>query len=243
MVLQTQNMYYPNKHMDGWQLLKHPGIQLWKGNFTHLFKLFPQSISRTFLFDRFKKWLSVPAEGMHGGRIAAAMLASTSTLVLLYPLDHIRTMLTASVTPIGSQAIYRGPWDCLRTTISRDGVLSLYRGMGISLLGIAGCMGTSLAVYEGIPKRTLYSPYINLLPAVGVTVFAQSLFYPIDTIRRRLQLNGTMGCVNRYTGSLDCFTKMMAEEGWKSLYKGAGINAIRVASLALLQLQVYIWLS
>lgn len=59
--------------------------------------------------------------------------------------------------------------------------------------------------------------------------------YPVDTIRRRMMM--TSGTGVNYKGSLDCFLKVVSNEGGMSLMKGAGTNILRgVAGAAVLAL-------
>ncbi len=59
----------------------------------------------------------------------------------------------------------------------------------------------------------------------GVTVGAGLASYPIDTIRRRMMM--TSGEAEKFSGSIDCFRKILAKEGVGSLFKGAGANILR----------------
>jgi solute carrier family 25 (adenine nucleotide translocator) protein 4/5/6/31 len=67
--------------------------------------------------------------------------------------------------------------------------------------------------------------FITFLLGWGVTVGAGLASYPIDTIRRRMMM--TSGEGEKYKGSMDCGKKIIASEGWKSLFKGAGANILR----------------
>ena len=58
-----------------------------------------------------------------------------------------------------------------------------------------------------------------------VTVVSGLISYPVDTIRRRMMM--TSGQAEKYNGSIDCFRKIMAKEGFMSLMKGAGANILR----------------
>jgi solute carrier family 25 (adenine nucleotide translocator) protein 4/5/6/31 len=49
--------------------------------------------------------------------------------------------------------------------------------------------------------------------------------YPIDTVRRRMMM--TSGAAVKYDSSLHCFREILANEGAKSLFKGAGANILR----------------
>jgi len=58
--------------------------------------------------------------------------------------------------------------------------------------------------------------------------------YPFDTVRRRLQMQSEKPKeLWVYKGTFDCTRKIMAEEGTKSLFKGAGANALRTVGSAL----------
>ncbi|KAM3188995.1 hypothetical protein ACQJBY_067753 [Aegilops geniculata] len=62
----------------------------------------------------------------------------------------------------------------------------------------------------------------------GVTMGAGLASYPIDTVRRRMMM--TSGESVKYKNSMDAFKKIIAEEGPKSLFKGAGANILRAVA-------------
>jgi len=58
--------------------------------------------------------------------------------------------------------------------------------------------------------------------------------YPFDTIRRRLQMQSEKPQSEwLYKGTVDCFWKILKEEGTNALFKGAGANALRTVGSAL----------
>jgi solute carrier family 25 (adenine nucleotide translocator) protein 4/5/6/31 len=62
----------------------------------------------------------------------------------------------------------------------------------------------------------------------GITIGAGLASYPIDTVRRRMMM--TSGQAVKYSSSLDCFNQVVAKEGVKSLFKGAGANILRAVA-------------
>lgn len=56
---------------------------------------------------------------------------------------------------------------------------------------------------------------------VGVGMPAASLVTPADVIKTRLQVAARAGQTT-YSGVVDCFVKILREEGPKALWKGAG---------------------
>jgi len=64
--------------------------------------------------------------------------------------------------------------------------------------------------------------------AWGITIFSGLASYPIDTIRRRMMM--TSGEAVKYRSSLHAFQEIIAKEGTKSLFKGAGANILRAVA-------------
>jgi len=59
----------------------------------------------------------------------------------------------------------------------------------------------------------------------AVTTGAGIASYPLDTIRRRMMM--TSGEAVKYNGTLDAGRQIIAAEGVRSLFKGAGANILR----------------
>jgi len=69
----------------------------------------------------------------------------------------------------------------------------------------------------------------------GVTIGAGLASYPLDTIRRRMMM--TSGGTVHYKSMFDAGSQIVAKEGTKSLFKGAGANILRgVAGAGVLSL-------
>ena len=69
----------------------------------------------------------------------------------------------------------------------------------------------------------------------GVTIGAGLASYPLDTIRRRMMM--TSGAGVHYKSMFDAGSQIIAKEGTKSLFKGAGANILRgVAGAGVLSL-------
>lgn len=68
----------------------------------------------------------------------------------------------------------------------------------------------------------------SFLLAWGCTILAGLASYPIDTVRRRMMM--TSGEAVKYVDSLHCFREIIAQEGYASLFKGAGANILRAVA-------------
>ena len=58
--------------------------------------------------------------------------------------------------------------------------------------------------------------------------------YPMDTVRRRLQMQSEKPQAEWvYQNTMDCFGKIIKDEGATALFKGAGANALRTVGASL----------
>lgn len=221
-----------------------------------------------------------------------------------YPLDLIRTLLAADTSPVSrpipitspssssstlylappesNQRYYRGVFDCTAKIVKREGLLSLYKGMGMSLVGICTYTSISFTTYDylkdffkikgfwektpsstggGGASSSSSSPFssstsssslLHLIPpellrlscGISSVIVAQSISYPLDTIRRRLQVNASFSQTRvKYTGTLDVFRKIVwGPEGVRGLYRGLLVNGFKTSISGALQFLVYDYL-
>lgn len=94
------------------------------------------------------------------GNMASGGAAGATSLMVVYPLDFARTRLAAD---IGSKADrqFNGLADCLGKVYKSDGLLGLYRGFGVSVLGIVVYRGVYFGSYD-TAKGTIFK-----LPFMG----------------------------------------------------------------------------
>merc|ERR1711967_15029 len=174
--------------------------------------------------------------------VASGGLAGAGSLTIVYPLDYARTRLASDVGS-GKRA-FSGLTDCLvKTAKGPKGVLSLYNGFGVSVVGIIPFRGTYFGVNDTL---------VNVIPAElkndhgmkGIAakfgcaqtaaLCAAYASYPFDPVRRRLQMQSEKPQEEWvYKGTMNCFSKILAEEGFGALFKGAGANVLRTVGSAL----------
>jgi len=85
-------------------------------------------------------------------------------------------------------------------------------------------------MYDSIKPVVLVGPlegnfFASFLLGWLVTTGAGVASYPLDTIRRRMMM--TSGEAVKYKGTLDAARQILAAEGFKSFFKGAGANILR----------------
>lgn len=107
--------------------------------------------------------------------------------------------------------------------------MALYQGFGVSVQGIIVYRGAYFGLYD-TAKGSLMGKDTPLIAkffvAQCVTASAGILSYPFDTIRRRLMMQAGSD-KKLYSGTIDCFSKILANEGPKAFFKGALSNVLR----------------
>lgn len=209
----------------------------WRGNLANVIRYFPTQALNFACKDFYKKYLNPynPKKEPFKffiGNCASGGAAGATSLCFVYPLDFGRTRLAADVGS-GKAREFNGLADCLVKIAKSDGPIGLYRGFGISVVGIIAYRASYFGMYD-TGKQLLFSdpkkvPFlINWAFAQFVTVTAGVASYPLDTVRRRLMMqSGKTGADIQYHGTLDCFRKIAAQEGPRAFFKGSLSNVIR----------------
>ena len=209
---------------------------LWKGNGTNVLRYFPTQ-ALNFAFKDYFKRLFGKDKNRDGywvwfaGNLASGGAAGSVSLTFVYSLDYARTRLSNDLKSAkkGGEKQFNGLIDVYKKTLASDGIAGLYRGFVISCVGIVIYRGLYFGIYDSVkpnlPPDMRDSLLINFLLGWGVTVTAGLASYPIDTIRRRMMM--TSGEGEKYSGSIDCARKILANEGMKSFFKGAAANILR----------------
>lgn len=218
------------------RVAKEQGINsFWRGNLANVIRYFPTQ-ALNFAFKDFYKRTLNPYDkktqpGMFFlGNMASGGAAGASSLLFVYPLDFARTRLAMDVGS-GEKRQFAGLADCLVKISKSDGPAGLYRGFGISVIGIVfyraayfGCFDTGKAFLfgKGGSQSILAMWGFAQIVTTGAGIFS----YPLDTVRRRLMMQSGSKEV-MYTGTVDCFQKIAKNEGTKAFFKGAGSNVLR----------------
>jgi len=209
----------------------------WRGNLANVVRYFPTQALNFSFKDVYKKTFcpynpkTEPVK-FFIGNCASGGAAGATSLCVVYPLDFARTRLAADVGS-GKSREFTGLIDCLKKVAVSDGPQGLYKGFGISVIGIVayrasyfGCFDTGKAMLFSDMKSA--NPMALFAFAQVVTVLAGVISYPLDTIRRRLMMqSGRTGADIQYTGTIDCMKKIVSQEGPRAFFKGSLSNVLR----------------
>ncbi|XP_054780074.1 uncharacterized protein LOC129287851 [Prosopis cineraria] len=222
----------PNIWKEASRIVSEEGFRaFWKGNLVTIAHRLPYSAVSFYAYERYKNGIyslmgqdhrsyagSEPFVHFLGGGLAGITSASAT-----YPLDLVRTRLAAQ----RSAMYYRGISHAFGTICREEGFLGLYKGLGATLMGVGPSIAISFSVYETL--RSFWQSHRPNDSTVMVSLACGSLSgiasstatFPLDLVRRRMQLEGAAGRARVYkTGLFGTFGYIFRTEGLRGLYRG-----------------------
>ncbi|KAF8716442.1 hypothetical protein HU200_019319 [Digitaria exilis] len=230
---------------------------LFKGNGTNCARIVPNSAVKFFSYEQASKgilWAYRQQTGDEDAqlspllRLGAGACAGIIAMSATYPMDMVRGRITVQTDKSPYQ--YRGMFHALGTVYREEGFRALYRGWLPSVIGVVPYVGLNFAVYESLKDWLLQTNPLGLANdnelhvvtrlgcgAVAGTI-GQTVAYPLDVIRRRMQMVGWSHADSivtgqskealQYNGMIDAFRKTVRHEGFGALYKGLVPNSVKV---------------
>mmetsp|Transcript_30652 Transcript_30652/g.78712 ORF Transcript_30652/g.78712 Transcript_30652/m.78712 type:complete len:322 (-) Transcript_30652:669-1634(-) len=231
-------------------MAKTEGVRgMMKGNGTNCVRIIPNSAVKFFAYEHISSaFMNMGSDGQITPltRLAAGACAGIIAMSATYPLDMVRGRLTVQE----GTGMYNGMWHATKTIMREEGIRALYKGWVPSVIGVVPYVGLNFAVY-GTTKDLMCAQYgvsnerdLGIVTKLGCGALAgttgQTVAYPFDVARRRLQMVGMKetaasqishthieGPMN-YTGMMDCFVKTIRYEGVSALFKGLMPNYVKV---------------
>ncbi|KAK6152487.1 hypothetical protein DH2020_015122 [Rehmannia glutinosa] len=208
-------MSKPSIWREALRIVNEEGFRaFWKGNLVTVAHRLPYSSVNFYAYEQYKSILrSIPGLDGQGANASADVfvhfvgggLAGITAASVTYPLDLIRTRLAAQRKAM----YYKGIRHALHTICRDEGFLGLYKGLGATLLKTS-----SVNFAFGYHKQyIMYScSYTSLFGAAT---------FPLDLVRRRMQLEGAAGQARVYNmGLFGTFGHIIRAEGLRGLYRG-----------------------
>ncbi|KAF4556934.1 putative mitochondrial carrier protein 29 [Elsinoe fawcettii] len=157
-------------------------------------------------------------------QFAAGAVAGVSEILVMYPLDVVKTRVQLQTGTGGGADAYTGMLDCFRKIIKNEGFGRLYRGIEAPILMEAPKRATKFAandewgkVYRNLFNAPKMTQGLSIL--TGATAGATEAFVvvPFELVKIRLQDKAQAA---KYTGMIDCVQKIIRHEGPLTLYQG-----------------------
>ncbi|CAN6715687.1 unnamed protein product [Malus baccata var. baccata] len=203
----------------------------WRGNLVTIAHRLPYSAVSFYAYERYKTLLHSLVDENFRGNASTDMcvhflgggMAGLTAASATYPLDLVRTRLAAQRNAL----YYRGIGHAFHTICREEGFWGLYKGLGATLLGVGPSIAISFSVYEALrsfwqSQRPNDSTVVVSLACGSLSGIASSTAtFPLDLVRRRMQLEGAGGRARVYnTGLLGTLRHITRTEGLRGLYRG-----------------------
>ncbi|CEJ94364.1 hypothetical protein VHEMI09901 [[Torrubiella] hemipterigena] len=165
--------------------------------------------------------------GLGAGAIAAFFGNPTEVVLVRMQADGMK--------PLQDQQRYKSAIDALRKMTHAEGILSLWKGSGPTIIRAMSTNFGQLAFFSEskfqLKKRTTLGPKSRTAAAAGIAGLAGALIsQPFDFVKTRLQNQVTAsGKPPTYSSMLDCFIKVVRRDGIIRLYRDIGPYFLRIA--------------
>jgi len=204
----------------------------WRGNHVSLLRYVPSRLLFFMHQQWFEPFFTPGTEDTHLQKtimkMTASSLADMVTLLYVYPLELVHTLLLTDVMRINGQRQFDGLLDVVAKTIAKDGFTGLYRGYGISCLAMLtfrmfSCLAIDVydrwlrkrEVGKGKRKRSVSAKALTTICGIAISIW----IYPLDTIRRRMILR-SLNLVDPHRSFLQTGMQVMTQEGLLALFAG-----------------------
>ncbi|KAF8769862.1 solute carrier family 25 member 16-like isoform X1 [Argiope bruennichi] len=238
---------------------KESVLGLYKGNGAQMLRVFPLAAVRFGSFELYKTFLKNVIGTSHSVNFFAGSLAGITSVMMTYPLDIARARLAFQVT---GEHIYSGIYDTLSCMFRTEGgVRALYKGLIPTILGMIPYGGLSFYTFEelkflcleyipnicGRPDSSNSGGLVLTVPAKlvcgGIAIpVAQTISYPLDVVRRKMQLSMMSPETERFAekGFITTLIMTYREDGIvRGLYRGMTINYMRAIPMGAVSFSTY----
>lgn len=219
-------------------IYKKEGILgFYKGNGASVIRVVPYAALHFTAYEQYRRWLiDYSLIGASPGATAdllAGSLAGGTAVLCTYPLDLARTMLAFQVKDATTGTVpFKGIKDVFSKVVKESGCRGLYRGLGPTLYGMLPYAGLKFYVYErmkaSLPEDQQSSVVVKLACGAVAGVTGQTVTYPLDVVRRQMQVQAVGPSNAVYTSTLNGLVSIARKHGVRQLFAGLSINYVKL---------------
>ncbi|XP_056300560.1 probable mitochondrial glutathione transporter SLC25A40 isoform X2 [Pseudoliparis swirei] len=228
------------------KIVRHEGVKaLWSGLPPTLVMAVPATVIYFTCYDQLCAALRVRmGDFAQEAPLLAGALARVSSATVISPLELIRTKLQSQ------KQSYRELTDCIRSAVQSEGWLSLWRGLGPTLLRDVPFSAMYWYNYEK-GKGWLCERYNTGQPTFTITFIsgavsgsiASIVTLPFDVVKTRRQLElGELQAKNlsgQVSSTFSVMSRIVAQSGFGGLFAGFLPRLIKVAPACAVMISTY----
>jgi solute carrier family 25 protein 16 len=195
----------------------------------------PYAAVKFMAYEQYKSF--IPGNSSFEKFLAGALAGSTAVWCT-YPLDLLRVRIAFENASFGGaiKAVYNEPNRiCPKIVALRPvvGILNFYRGFMPTLYGIIPYAGVSFLTYETIKEHLIQNlkerqNLAYLVSGAVSGVVAQTCSYPMEIIRRHMQVAGKMDPSNTKNTTFWTAKEIFKTRGIGGFWVGLGIGYLKI---------------
>lgn len=177
-----------------------------------------------------------------------ASAAAMTGEVLTIPLDTAKVRLQIQTVAAGEQPKYKGIFQTMSKVTADEGAFALWSGLVPGLQRQFINAGLRVGLY--VPVRDMITGPLapgqnptllhKILAGMTSGAIGISVANPTDVVKIRMQAQGRLPLAERpYSGSIDCYTKIVTEKGIPGLWIGVVPNMMRNSIINAAELASY----
>lgn len=211
---------------------KSEGIKgYWKGNVPQVVRILPYSSAMLNSYEFYKKQLANKETGKLSvpSRLAAGAAAACTATLVTYPLDIIRLRLSIDPNMKSMSQV-------ATSILKEEGPKAFFKGLPATCLSISPYSALNFCAFDLFKKVLPEGESAKGIAAASflATLVASGTCYPLDTIRRQMQLKSST-----YSNVVDAGVSILARDGVGGFFKGFVPNAIKNAPNKSIQLTTF----
>jgi len=231
-------------------------LGLFRGHSATLLRIFPYAAIKFIAYEQIRNVLiRNPQQEKSWRRFASGSLAGVTSVFFTYPLEvvRVRSAFDTRKDRIGLRALCTNIYREQHTSYPvLRGFSNFYRGFSPTVLGMFPYAGVSFLTHDiavdwlrslpfaryppphettGINKKKPALKAWAELAAGGLAGMAgQTASYPLEVIRRRMQVGGAMGDL-RFPSIAETAIKIARERGFRGFFVGLSIGYVKVVPM------------
>lgn len=203
------------------QTWRTEGVQsLWKGNMLNCARIFPYAGLQFATYD----WVR-PEQPTTLTRLGAGVCAGWVATTCTHPIDVIRHRL---ICYADVKTFSQATRDIIRER-------ALFKGYGSTAFSLTPFIAVNFTIYDTL-KQYFPSEHAHQILGLGAgaAILSQTICYPLDTLRRRMQMRERV-----YRHALHALKHILQHEGVGALYAGMTANVVKIVPNNSIRFLVY----
>ena len=214
---------------------KSVGIKgYWKGNVPQVIRILPYSTAMLNSYEFYKQQFGGDQYRETGklpvaSRLMSGALAACTATLVTYPLDIIRLRLSVDPNMTTMTQV-------CKAIIKEEGATAFFKGLPATCLSISPYSALNFCMFDLIKKAIPGEETAQTVATASfiATMLASGTCYPLDTIRRQMQLKSSS-----YANVFDAGKAILARDGVGGMFRGFVPNVIKNAPNKSVQLTTF----